>query len=234
MDEALVKLRLLYLECRSKGIMVNPHVAYIAIQSAGDYSTIRNGYLLDLENTIVSVLEGWETWTIGKGIIKQAMATAFLDSFETGWIETGGDPYEPEADDSEWLATRIDQELANIDSMFVDIKAMMNDTEEPLTSDEIAQYAQARAQGYTVTLDSIYGQGKLRGKKSVMLTLDGPDGQKSCATCQRYKQQRHRARWWISHGLVPEPGNENYECGCWQCQHKLSDDKGVQWAGVQG
>ena len=226
-------LRQLYLKCREDGTSVDPHVAYIAIQSAGDYSTIRSDYLANLENTIAAVLEEEKSWSAGKSTVKQAMATAFVDSFETGWVETGGDPYEPETADSEWLATRIDQELANIDSMFVGIKAMMNDTEEPLTSDEIDQYAQARAQGYTVTLDSIYGQGKLRGKKSVMLTLDGPDGQKSCATCQKYKQQRHRARWWISHDLVPEPGNENYKCGCWQCQHKLKDDEGVQWAGVQ-
>ena len=229
----LQTLRQLYLQCRTEGIPVDPHVAYIAIQSVGDYSTIRSDYLANLENTIVAVLEEEKSLSAGRSTIKQAMATAFVDAFETGWIETGGDPYEPEADDSEWLATRIDQELANIDGMFSTMKGMMNDTEEPLTSDEIAQYAQARAQGYTVTLDGVYGQGKMRGKKSVMLTLDGPDGNESCRTCQRYKGKRHRARWWISHDLVPAPGNDMYECGGWQCQHVLVDDKGVQLAGAQ-
>jgi hypothetical protein len=173
-----------------------------------------------------------------KSFLKQTMATSFVDSFETGFVETGGDPYEPEPEDSEWLATRLNQELAYIDGLFVTMKAMLKDAEEPLTISEIGQYAEGRADGYCATLDGVYAQGKLRGKKSVMLTFAGENGspenicQKNGGTCVRLMGQRHRARWWIGHDFIPGPGNENYDCGGYNCRHFLQDDAGNRWTGT--
>jgi len=227
------QLRELYLQCREQGTPVDPHVAYVAIQAAGDYPGIRSQYVNDVQEAIVQYMLGYEGMAVSKGRFKRAMATSFVDGFETGWVETGGDPYQPEPEDSDWLGTRLDQEIAFIDGLYQTMKAMLADTEEPIQQAEILDYAAARATGYGNTLDAVYGQGKLRGKKNVMLTLDGPDGKESCDTCQRYKGQRHRAKWWLSRDLIPAPGNENYECGGWMCQHTLSSDDGEQWAGVQ-
>jgi hypothetical protein len=163
------------------------------------------------------------------------MATAFVDAFETGWVDNQGEgaTYDPEPEDSDWLATRLEQELAFIDSLFVTMKAMRDDTEEPLTADEINQYAEDRANGYAASLDGIYGQGKLRSRKSVMLTFVGTDGKESCPECQKYKGQRHRARWWTGHNLVPAPGNESYSCNGYNCQHYLEDPSGNRWTGTE-
>lgn len=228
------ELRRLYLQCRLTGEKVDPHVAAICIQSVGDYSGIRSRYAEEVKSSVEDYLLDVITMASAKGQFKQAMATAFLDAFETGWIDTQGAnaTYDPDEEDSQWLASRLEQELANIDALFVTMKSMKEDKDEPITDDEISNYAADRSLGYAVTLDGVYGQGKLRSRKSMMLTLEGPDGKESCRTCQKYKGQRHRARWWIAHQLIPAPGNESYECGGWQCQHQLFDDSGNQWAGV--
>lgn len=205
-------------------------------RSVGDYPGIRSRYYTSLVETIVRYLTGDGTIALPKGHIKKEMGTAFVDAFETGWLQgAGGDKYEPEPDDTAWLATRTDQELGYIDSMFVSMREMRQSAtdDDPLTLSDIDSYAEDRASGYARTLDGVFAQGKLRGKKNIMLTFDGPDGKESCTTCKKYKSKSHRAKWWTSHELIPTPGNENFECGCYQCQHVLRDKDGVQWAGVQ-
>jgi len=86
--------------------------------------------------------------------------------------------------------------------------------------------ANKRSEGYARALDGVYSEGKIRGAKNIMLTFGGPDGNESCKTCQKLKGKRHRASWWKNHGLTIYRGNDNYECGCWQCEHFLFDDKG--------
>lgn len=230
---AQIDLRTLYLDCRKRCIAVDPHVAALAIRAAGDYASIRDRYHVGIVATITDYLSGATSMANAKYFLKPLAGTSFNDAFEAGWVETAGDTYEPDPEDVDWLATRLDQELAYIDSLFVTMKAMKSDTEEPLTLGDIDQFAEDRANGYCASLDGVNAQGKLRGKKSVMLTLDGPDGKESCATCQRYKGKSHRAKWWVSHDLVPGPGNETYECNGYNCQHQLFDADGNVWAGTQ-
>lgn len=229
------ELRRLYLQCRANGTPVDPRTAAIAIRSVGDYATIRGDYYNSVFDNVSSYLGGYTGIATARNEVKKACATAFVDAFETGAVDTqgAGATYDPDPEDTDWLATRMEQEFAFIDGMFGTMKGMKDDPENPLTEDDITQYATDRANGYCASLDAVYGQGKLRSRKNMMLTLDGPDGKESCKTCQKYKGQRHRAKWWISHDLVPAPGNDMYECGNWQCQHVLSDDSGNQWTGQE-
>lgn len=225
-------IRELYLVCRERGIPVDAKTAAIAIQAAGDYSSIRTKYSESIAAAVSNYLGGGNL--VGsRGAFKRATATAFVDGFETGYVETAGGEYDPEKEDSAWLASRLDQELAYVDALFVQLKEMRKDKENPLTDADISAYAAAKATMYCRTLDAIYSQGKLRGAKNVMLTFDGEDGQESCPECQQYKGQRHRAKWWVSRDLVPGPGNENYSCNGYNCKHYLKDDKGNMWAGSQ-
>jgi hypothetical protein len=98
-----------------------------------------------------------------------------------------------------------------------------------LTKDEAFGIANQKADNYSVTLESVYNEAKTRGGKNIMLTFGGKDGHAPdfpCPTCRRLKGQRHRAKWFVTRGLIPHPGNTNYECGCWACQHYLYDDNG--------
>jgi hypothetical protein len=227
-------LRKLYLKCRENGIPVNPHVAAVAIRAAGDYVGIRSTYVSAIADAVLGYLRGDMGMAKSKPIFRRAMVNAFGDAFETGFMDGGGgDTYEPEPADTDWLVARTEQELGYIDLLYYSLKEIKDGAtvEEPLTDADMAQIAGDRSAMYGRTLDTVYAQGKLRGKKNIMLTLEGSDGKESCSTCQRYKGQSHRAKWWVSHDLIPGPGNENYECNGFQCQHKLRDADGNIWAG---
>lgn len=241
------KLRELYLYCRRLGLPVDPHVAAVAIRAVGNYSSTRSAYVSAITTAMVEYMRGYAGMVASRNTFKKAMVDAFGDSFETGYMETaGGDTFEPERADSQYLAAKMDAELGYIDALFFSLKEVMAGAtiEDPVTDADIVAEADNRAAMFARTLDGVYGQGKLRGKKNKMLTFTGPNGssdnicQKNNGTCVRLMGQRHRAKWWTSHDLVPYPGNENYDCGAYECRHFLQDDDGNRWAGnlqmVQG
>ena len=227
-------LRNLYMQCRNGGIRVDPTVAAVAIRAIGDYSGVRAVYILEITNAMIEYMRGYAGMVASRNIFKKAMVTAFADAFETGYMETaGGDTYEPEREDTDYLAAKMDAEIGYINSLFFSLKEIVEGAsiEEPVTDADIVAEADTRATFYARTLDTVYAQGKLRGKKNVMLTLQGEDGQESCPECQRYKNKSHRAKWWVSHDLVPGPGSEAYSCHGYNCQHRLYDKDGQIWAG---
>ena len=227
-------LRKLYLKCRENGIPVNPHTAAIAIRAAGDYAGIRSTYVAEITRAVLGYLRSDMGMAKSKPIFRKAMVNAFGDGFETGYMDgSGGDTYEPEAADTDWLAARMEQELGYIDLLYYSLKEIKDGAtaEEPVTDADMVSFATDRAAMYGRTLDGVYAQGKLRGKKNIMLTFLGEDGKESCPECQRYKNKSHRAKWWVSHDLIPGPGNENFSCNGYNCQHFLADADGNQWAG---
>lgn len=234
MSSDLTDLRRWYLACREAGIRVEPHIAAIAIRAAGNYSNIRARYQQAVYTFCKNYLSGALRIDVARSAFKREMATAFMDAFETGFMDGRAGAkrpaYDPDPEDSAWLASMTRQEMAYIDQLFVSMREIRRENPEPA---EIDDFAADRADGYTRTLDGVYAQAKLRSNKNKMLTFDGVDGKESCKTCQKYKRQRHRASWWLRRGLVPTAGNSSFECGCWQCQHGLYDDDGNQWAGVR-
>lgn len=96
--------------------------------------------------------------------------------------------------------------------------------EEAFDPDLEMHEASERADGYSRTLDILYAVIRLMAADKKMLTFVGDDGQESCKDCQKYKGQRHRASWWVSHNAIPP--NRDFKCGGWLCQHVLVDDKG--------
>jgi hypothetical protein len=242
MSDASSQLRSLYLDCRLKGIAVDSRVSAIAIRAVGDYSGIRSQYVNDIREAMINYGLGYAGLAVSKGQFKRAMATAFVDGFETGWLSgAGGDTYEPASEDTQWLADRTNQELIYIDGLFQSLKDLIAETtdEEPVTQQDILNFAQSHANGYGNTLDGVFAQGKVRGAKNKMLTFGGPNGspdnicQRTGGTCVRLMGQRHRASWWKNHDLIPYPGNPNYDCGAYECKHRLKSDSGEIYAGPQ-
>jgi hypothetical protein len=164
------------------------------------------------------------------------MNEAFTFSFVAGWADAGASALTDEA--QSWLNGRIDQEKAFIDSLFTQLKALRQDDEIPM--DDKLESAQAHAEGYTQTLYEIYSQGMLMAQPEIDLTFDGEDGssdsvcQKIGGTCVQLKGETHPASWWIEKELLPVRGNDNYDCGCWNCKHYLIDKNGKIWASADG
>lgn len=192
--------------------------------SVGNYAGIRSTYWSEVYSAVFDYLTSADKpITSYKARVKRAIGTAAVDAAETAWLD-GGAELPLDEDASQFLETFQQSEMSNADNLFATLKQLKREAD----SDEEAE-ANNRANGYAAGLDGMYSQVKVMGMGNQMLTLAGEDGQPPkfpCPECRRLKGQRHRAKWWIAHDLVPRRGNDNYTCGGWQCRHYLEDDEG--------
>lgn len=201
---------------------VVPHLApetLAAIKAGGGgYPGTRSDYWHAVYDEVYGYLTGSRPVTTFVQRLTTAAASAFIGAADAGY-EEGGASLPLDDETSAWLRGAIDAELSHIDDLFERL------SQEWEGLDPAAE-ATSRAEGYVQTLDAVFSEAKIRAAGNQMLTLDGDDGKESCAECSKYKGQRHRASWWIRNGLVPAPGNTNYTCGNYNCDHRLFDDDG--------
>jgi hypothetical protein len=198
-------------------------MAALVVLSIGEYASIRSAYYQSIEGSITEYFYTPKVTVVRfRNQVKRAMGKAFSDAFDQGYVDGGGE-LPASSEDGAWLWSKEKAEMEFIDDLFFAIRDLKKT--QP-TDAEMQNEAANRAEGYCRTLDGIYSQGKARGAGDTMLTFGGNDGAESCATCQKLKGQEHPASWWKNHDLLIYRGNQNYECGCWQCQHILYSKKG--------
>jgi hypothetical protein len=190
--------------------------------SGNDYPMIRQSYVSEISGIMSEYLntDGVRV-TRYRNLFKQAVANNFLPAFEEGFQAGGGDL--PIGDEElAWLQSAYDREFGFItDNLFVRLRDEIKGSPDAFDG-EIA----ARAEGYARTLDGVYSQGFAMGSKDVMVSLGGNDGDESCDTCQKLKGKWMRLSSVIMQDLLIHPGNENYICKGFNCQHYWFDRKG--------
>jgi hypothetical protein len=191
--------------------------------SESDYFGIRQEYYAALQKAVADYMAAGDKAqvTTYQNEFRQKVAEIIPAAFEIGYKDGGGE-LPLEEDDETWINSRQNLEIANAMQTWQRLKELKKSEDIP----EIENASFDTANNYALTLDGIYNEGKVRGAGNAMLTMDGTDGKKTCGTCQKLKGVRHRAKWWVSHGLIPgQLGNTNYDCGGWRCQHYLKDDQ---------
>ena len=193
-----------------------------AIKAAlGNYPQVRQAYYEDVFAAVFDYLDSDGAVTSFRNAMKRAMVNAFSPTADIAWEDAGAIlPVDEET--SAWVTAMIDGELGYIDTLFQTLKQTRKGEDV-----QKAAIAQARAEGYAATLDRVYNYVKVAAAGNTMLTFTGDDGKESCTDCSKYKGKRHKASWWISHNAVPP--NRDFECGGYNCQHTLIDDRGKVW-----
>lgn len=192
--------------------------AKAALPDVPDYQRTRRGYRLAVIGAVSGYLESDKGIGQFKRQLGRAVIEAFSDAFYAGYADAGGE--ETEAEDERWLTDRANAELGFIDELFAGLK-------EKRKGDalDIDGEVEARADGYTATLDGVYTEGKLRGAKNRTLVFSGDDGEESCPDCKRLKGKRRTIKWILANDAIPRPGNEFFECQGYRCQHYWEDPK---------
>lgn len=223
--------------CTNKLFMTDEQLAdlnilSVAVKAVGDITSISAQYHDAITQAIVDYFTGDRRRQDANADFRKATTNAFGDGFETGWIDGGGEMPIDDTDALDWLNARQEQEYGFVNILFAQMKDLKDEKDFDYFS-----FATERADGYTATLNSVYAEGRLRASKNKMLTFTGTDGsadhicQSIGGTCVRLMGQRHRASWWVAHGLIPGSGNNNYDCGGFNCQHILEADDGEQFTG---
>lgn len=193
-----------------------------AYKGGSDYDSIRTSYWESVYGAVSGYLESTKPSTSYKSAMSQAVAKAFVDAVNAGYVEGGGE-LPLDEDTNEWLTGWMNSELSNVGSLFVSLALLRKEDD----TDPVEEGFR-RAEGYANTLDGLFNTAILYGMKNKMLTFSGSDGAESCKDCQNLKGQRHRASWFIAHDSVP-PSGLGLECHPGgRCEHYLEDDDGVQ------
>jgi hypothetical protein len=191
-----------------------PHLlpeTWARFRQADGYDGIRNNYWAIIYDAVHDYLTSNSPVTSFKNDMKRGMLEAFTDAAELGYEEVGGEL--PMDDDTQtWLTDSQNAELVHIDDLFSRLK------EEWDGLDAIDE-AFARADGYAKSLDGIFAEAKMRGSKNATAEFVGDDGEDSCDDCQNMQGKRHRLSYIIEHDLIPHPGNTNYACQGYECNH---------------
>lgn len=84
------------------------------------------------------------------------------------------------------------------------------------------------------SLEAAYSFGIRMAGENGMYEFVGDDGLESCPTCKRLKGQRHRYKVWYDARLRPGVDTHNYDCGGWNCKHKLIKVSGAARGRIPG
>lgn len=147
-------------------------------------------------------------------IVARALLAKFIGrSFDDGLSENGVDERDSD-DDAEVLAL-----TAQASGYVTDF----NSSVEGLSD---AEAALKPTLWWNKSIAPAYDAGRLSADKNGMYEFVGDDGEQTCPTCQRLKGQTHRLKDWTRKRLRPGVDTENYECGGYQCSHKLTRTSG--------
>jgi hypothetical protein len=190
--------------------------------SDNNYPSIRADYVDKISATISEYLNSpGSRVTRFRNQFRRAVANHFLPAFKAGYQESSGGS---ELGDEElvFLQSAYDREFGFInDNLFVRLRDEIKGNPEKFAA-EIAN----RADGYAKTLDSIYSRGLAMGAGNPLVTLAGSDGKENCKSCANLKGKWLPLRLVIAKGLMVSPGNHNYDCKGYNCEHR--------WTGKDG
>lgn len=189
-----------------------------ATKQAGDYYAIRATMWDAVFNAVNDYLGSRSQIGTYTRPLATAISQAYIETADLAYVEGGGSL--PMDEDTAALAkSLLNEQLAFVDSLFERLKQLRKEG-----GFDAIREAFDRASGYTHSLDAFYNTIKIAGAGNKMLVFGGSDGKESCSDCKRLKGQRHRASWWKAHEFVPP--SHKFECGGWNCEHKLFDDNG--------
>ena len=147
----------------------------------------------------------------------RAVLEGVSDMFYRGYEDAGAD--ETEDDDERWLTKTQNEQLGYLPGVFEWIKGAKAD--DSITEDAI----RARVEQWGQTLDAVYSEALLRGKKNQSLTWRYGDTD-HCSDCQKLNGQRHTAKWYLARDYIPGKPGAAMECGGYRCQCTLEDKDG--------
>lgn len=150
----------------------------------------------------------------------RAVTEGIADAAYRGLEDGGAD--EAETDDERWITRTQAEQRDYLPGVFDWIKDGRDAEPPTITEDAI----RARVEAWAQTLDAVYSEGVLRGKKNQVYIWHLGETEAHCSTCARLDGQRHKASWYLERNYIPGKPGSDTECGGWNCGCYLTDKKG--------
>lgn len=158
-----------------------------------------------------------------RGWLREFAPLAFVDGLQAG----GVDDTELSEEDQDTVDTWLKEQLgytADFAAFVTGAKKLPPD-ERKIASDQAIQ----RAVWWVQSLETLRGLGRASAQKNMMVTWRLGRTEDHCTTCASLNGKRRRWKWFTDRDYIPqENGSETLECGGWNCDCRLVDDKGKQ------
>lgn len=150
-----------------------------------------------------------------RALIRTLAPKAYSEGLRVG----GLDDADMDDDDKAAIAEWIDNQLAHVRSFAKDaVGAKLNAQARAAIQDRVTLWAHA--------LQTLGDLGRASAQGNAMGTWKYGETE-HCDTCRALNGQRKRLKTWIRQGLIPqEPGSTSLDCGGWNCQCRIIDDRG--------
>jgi hypothetical protein len=189
------------------------------IKAAGDLPSVNATYHDAISEILAGYFEDGGSVTGPRNAMKRAAATGFLDAFELGWTENGGElPMEEDA--LAWLDARLNQEFGYIDGLFEQAKQLRKEEDA-----DTFGWSNERADSYTATLQAIYNAGAMWAKASRVGIWELGNTEKHCATCSKLNGKAHKLSWYLARNYIPRQPGAAMDCGGYHCDCRIKDKK---------
>ena len=142
-----------------------------------------------------------------RSLVRQYGYLAYQDGLEAGGVTDGVLDDEDEAEFMTMLAAQ---------------NAYVADFAKSAADLSDAEAAIKPAMWFRKSVSPFFDVGRNSADKNGVYEFAGEDGEESCTTCQRLKGQRHRMKDWTRKQLRPGVDTTNFDCGGWNCRHKLA------------
>ena len=153
-----------------------------------------------------------------RALIRTLAPKAYTEGMKAGGIE---DATEMDDDDRAAIAEWVTGQLEFVRSFAKDaVAAKLNAEKRNAIQDRVGTWAQS--------MQTLGDLGRASAQGNAMGTWKYGDTE-HCDTCRALNGQRKRLKTWIRQGLIPQqPGSTSLDCGGWNCQCKIIDDRGRQ------
>lgn len=197
------------------GAAVQPQTAVMDVTKAWrvkDFDTVAGEFMARFGAISVGYVDGQTARRRAGDLLRQQLRVYGRRAMVEGKKAAGVDEPDLTPGETSWLMAWLGQQS----------KYVSNYTERlGKRGQTTAELRQSLNAWVGKSLEAAYSAGLRFGGEDGMYEFGGRDGMESCSTCRRLKGQRHKYSVWYKARLRPRVDTDNFECGSWQCEHKL-------------
>jgi hypothetical protein len=203
-------------------------VAQFIKASASDIDSLIRGYVDDLNSNFLDVLDGGMSAPAAVRDHQRMIDTLAEQAYDIGMTDGGADPADKDSEDEDTFNGWVVQQDAYIGGFWDGVRQLRKDRKDMTDEDYAAGQLTLnnRIGMWGDSLRNLYSLAKANAQKNMSVTWHFGDTD-HCATCASLDGQRHRLKWFLDKGYIPqENGSDTLDCHGFNCQCTLENDDG--------
>lgn len=206
------------------------HGGGVPFKATDSIDSLVRGYVDDLSSAFLDVLDGARSVPAAQRGHLAMLPDLAERAYDAGLQEGGVDPADKDDQDEEAINEWVSTQSGFVAGLWADVKQLRADRKD-LTPDEYAARQLTindRIGQWGESLRNLWSLAKANAQKNKTVVWHFGDTD-HCATCQELNGQKHRLKWFLDKGYIPqENGSDTLECHGYHCQCHLDDMQGEQ------